>query len=237
MWAEEISVRAGDLPEFLRYFNDADTPQQSWVSGSWDFSCHILKPALARQLGEPFDKVALEIGYGGGRLLHAACRHFRHVIGVDVHGQAAMVRTLLEQQGVSNFELHQTDGRSFPVASGSVDLVYSFIVLQHLPSMDALERNLQETRRVLRSEGAAILYFGYLPSRPWRWHGVRDLAAHQPARTREVTLRLTMPSARRLLGRAGFRTLQMRRSTKRPWREDYGGQFYAVLGLQASGRG
>ena len=228
-WVAEVDARAHDLKAFLQYFNDAETPEQSWQSGCWDFSCHILKPKLVQLLGPPFEKTALEIGYGGGRLLHAACRHFRRAIGVDVHGHRELVASLLAARGITNAELHQTDGRLLPLGDAEVDCVYSFIVLQHLATLDVLRQNLVEVRRVLRPGGAAILYFGYLSGQSWWRLGFQDLTTRTLERTRDVTLRLTMPCARRLLAGLGLRVHELRRSHKRPWRTDYGGQFYAIV--------
>ena len=228
-WVEAVSVRSGDLLEFFRYFNNTQSPQQTWMAGCWDFSYHILKPAALLRLGPPFEKTALEIGYGSGRLLHAACRYFQQAIGVDIHGNQALVRSLLREQGVSNFELHQTDGLSFPLAAESIDFVYSFIVLQHLATLEALAQNLAEVRRVLKPGGVGVLYFGYLSAlRGWR-RGYLDLLAQPKLPTQELTLRLTMRTAKRLLATAGLRVIEMRRSHKTPWSTKYGVQFYAVL--------
>ena len=65
-WAAEVSARSDSLHDFLRFFDDADNPEQSWMSGFWDFAYHILKPKGISLLGAPFEKTALEIGYGGG---------------------------------------------------------------------------------------------------------------------------------------------------------------------------
>lgn len=228
-WSGEISNRANDVLEFLKYFDDAASPDEAWTRGIWDFSHHILKPELLPLLGAPFDKDALEIGYGGGRLIQASCRFFRKVIGIDIHAHKEMVGELLHRQGVENFELHQTDGLSFPLADQSVDFAYSFIVLQHLPTIAALEANLADLHRVMRPGAVGILYFGYLRRGLWRWRNFVDMSTCRPDAAREVTLRLTVSFARRLIHRAGFVVLRAGRCRKQPWRLDHGGQFYIML--------
>ena len=151
------------------------------------------------------------------------------MIGVDVHGFQELVRSLLEVKGVSNFQLHQTDGLSIPLGDSSIDFVYSFIVLQHLPTVEALRRNLVEVYRVMHPSAVAILYFGYLPSGFWHRKAFSDLTTRPTPNIREVTLRLTMPYARSLLNDTGFHILEIKRSHKKPWRSEHGGQFYAML--------
>ena len=92
---------------------------------------------------------------GGGRLLQAACRYFQQGIGVDVHGHQELVNSLLEARGVTNVQLHQTDGRSIPLGEAEVDFIYSFIVYQHLADVEALRQNLREAARVPRSDTVA----------------------------------------------------------------------------------
>ncbi|TMK26818.1 MAG: class I SAM-dependent methyltransferase, partial [Actinobacteria bacterium] len=133
--------------------------------GYWDFALHILTPGVARRIADPGSLTALEIGYGGGRLLNAAASFFGRAIGIDVHDEAESVSALLADCGRRNVELHQTDGRGIPLPDETIDFVYSFIVLQHLPSLDAFRRYVEETHRVLRPGGIAQLYFGKLAGR------------------------------------------------------------------------
>lgn len=145
---------------FQNWFNRSQNVEQSIVRGYWDFSQHILTPTVCAHLTTPESKTVLEIGYGGGRILNAACSFFQQAIGIDVHDHQQAVTTFLESQGRSNFTLHRTGGRTIDVASGSIDLVYSFIVLQHLPTIEVLINYVEESYRCLRAGGIAQLYFG-----------------------------------------------------------------------------
>jgi SAM-dependent methyltransferase len=150
-----------DLPEseFFRWFNDSPDVESAFAHGTWDFAVYVAAP-VAPFLHQPYDRVALEIGYGGGRLLLPACRAFRHVVGVDVHDRTALVSEALQARGISNFSLHIGDGRHLPVDDESVDVVYSFIVFQHLERVEIARSYLRESHRVLRSGGVAALYVG-----------------------------------------------------------------------------
>lgn len=227
LWREETASHAGDLQDFLSWFDAAASPDESAQSGWWDFTGHILRPPVIKHLGEPFQKTALEIGYGGGRLLLPACHYFRHVIGVDIHQFKERVADLIRQQGRTNFTLYQTDGLTLPVEAESVDFVYSYIVLQHLPLLATLQNYLVEVYRVLKPEAVAILYMGYLEGQ-FR-QSYLDLSSKAVKSRREITLRLTLPLGRRLFKQTGFRIVEMQRASKRPWLDSYGNQFYAII--------
>ncbi len=144
---------------FFTWFDSAENTDAAFVRGQWDFMVHIGLP-LSKYISNPEDKTVLEIGHGGGRILLAACRSFKKAIGVDVHNNNKLVEGELRSRGVSNFELFETDGSTIPVEDSTIDVVYSFIVLQHIEKIDVFKRYLEETCRVLKSEGVAVLYFG-----------------------------------------------------------------------------
>ena len=168
-WRQTIaSVREKDGDRaFLNWsgfdeFRDLDTAH---LRGAWDFSCQVLSP-LAPFLTVPEDRDILEIGYGGGRLLGAAARHFRTAIGLDVHPCGAVVKRHLAERGARNLLLLQGDGSSIPLRDATMDCAYSFIVLQHLAHLSLLTAYFRETFRVLRPGGVALLYFGRYS---WHW--------------------------------------------------------------------
>ncbi len=162
---EEIAQAAREgTDQFFGWFDNTEGEESSFIRGSWDFAWHIAQPA-APHLARPEDKTALEIGHGGGRILAAACRHFKHVIGVDVHECNDQVSVVLQEQGIRNAQLLVSDGTTIPVPSASVDCVYSFIVLQHVERFAVFQAYLRETFRVLKPGGVAVLYFG----RSYRW--------------------------------------------------------------------
>ena len=228
-WSNEIAGRSEDLLDFFRYFDDAESLSEVWMRGNWDFAHYILKPSVLPYLNNPYEKRVLEIGYGGGRLLQAACRYFGSGVGVDVHGNASLVREAIESLDVSNFELFQTDGLSMPMDDSSIDFAYSFIVLQHLPTLQSLRAVLQELRRVIRPDGIGILYFGYLRSGLFKRTRFEEAIRSKTPDVRDVTLRLTMPFARKLISQTGYDVHEMGRSQKDPWNPAHGGQFYVVL--------
>ena len=89
---------------FFRWFDHAEDIESSFIRGSWDFMLHIARP-LAPLLARPQQRVALEIGHGGGRILAAASRCFQTVIGVDIHDENDKVHAVLRARGVTNARL------------------------------------------------------------------------------------------------------------------------------------
>jgi SAM-dependent methyltransferase len=192
--------------------------------GHWDFAVHVLTPEVCARIERPYELTALEIGYGGGRLLNAACDFFGDVVGVDVHEEEDEVRRFLAARGRTNFRLLRGPGDALPVEDASVDFVYSFIVLQHLPSAATFRRYLEETARVLRPGGVAQLYYGRLAS-PFG-HVERP-----DAPVNDVSLLVGWWTARRLARGAGLRVVGSGRSFRNV-PDDYplrGGQAYLTL--------
>jgi SAM-dependent methyltransferase len=145
---------------FHKWFNKTENAQHALVDGYWDFAVHILTPKVCEYIHVPTDCTVLEIGYGGGRLLNAACSFFKEVIGIDIHEEQETVNAFLRNQGKTNFTLLKTSGSTIEVDSNSLDFVYSFIVLQHLPDFSSFQSYFQETYRCLKRGGVAQLYFG-----------------------------------------------------------------------------
>ena len=226
-WRENISAHGEDDASFLSYFDTASGVEEAFMQGQWDFAHHLLKPTVIPLIGEPFEATALEIGFGGGRLLAASSRYFKQVYGVDIHDEFERVEDLLRQRGVENATLLRGDGRTLPVEDQSIDFVYSFIVLQHLPSIDVLQTYLAEVKRVLRPGRPACLYVGHLG---WNWRGIRhaDCATHEVASSRENTLLLRPRQSERLFRQAGLTCVELGRARKKPWRTDLGNQHYII---------
>jgi len=148
------------INSFQSWFDKSTNIHQSTLRGYWDVTYHILTPVVCDYLNKPEDKIALEIGYGGGRLLNAMCSYFKKVIGIDIHDEQQTVKKFLETRGKSNFQLIKTSGNSIGVKTNSIDFIYSFIVFQHLPTFGVLTTYLQEVYRCLKLKGIAQLYYG-----------------------------------------------------------------------------
>jgi SAM-dependent methyltransferase len=97
----------------------------------------------------------LDFGCGPGRITKQLASDFEHVIGIDV--SESMLSTARELVTDENVEFKLTDGSSIPVEDGSLDAVFSLLVLLHLDGEPAISNMIRETARVLREDGTALL--------------------------------------------------------------------------------
>ena len=65
---------------FWDWFDQSNSKDTSFIRGSWDFSFHIAN-RIAKYIRNPESKISLDYGHGGGRMLDAACRHFKFSYG------------------------------------------------------------------------------------------------------------------------------------------------------------
>jgi len=218
--------------------------ENSFLKGQCDFFVFILMPIL-QDLRDIKSKVALEIGYGGGRLLFPATRIFKKVIGIDIHDNGQTVERELKRRGANNFILIKNNGKNIPLDNKSVDFVYSFIVLQHVESINIFNSYLKETYRVLRKGGYAILFFGRLyslsqgkSSKILYWlDGLLEKIDPREyreirARVNCVNLKISLDYAKKQANKLGFSLIKTGISKKDPDLERYGGQYFILLKKQ-----
>lgn len=103
----------------------------------------------------------LEIGSGIGRMTAGLSRKCAAVIATDV--DAAFLErcreTVAEFGEVMNLRTaHIADGRTIPVADQSVDIVFSYITLQHCKNDDAIALT-KEALRVVKPGGRVVLNY------------------------------------------------------------------------------
>lgn len=97
------------------------------------------------------DAVTLHIGSGLGRVEYHLHDRVRRCYGVDLSG--SMVKRARHLVTFPNVEFRVNDGSSLSeFGDGSFDLIYSFLVFQHLPR-DQFRRYVAEARAKLTSGG------------------------------------------------------------------------------------
>jgi SAM-dependent methyltransferase len=116
----------------------------------------------------------VELGSGVGRMTRHFAQRAGHVIAADVSEE--MLRharaNLAELDNVEYLEV--TGDGEIPIPDSSVDAVFSYITLQHVPTASAQERYFAESVRILRPGGWAFLQF----RRSGVLSGLLDSAAH-----------------------------------------------------------
>jgi SAM-dependent methyltransferase len=105
-------------------------------------------------LGQKWSRI-LDFGCGAGRLSQALADYADEVVGVDVSPPMLEMARRLDVDGRCRFVLNETSDLA-AFETDSFDLVYSELVLQHLPA-PVIDGYLAEFVRVLRPGGVALL--------------------------------------------------------------------------------
>jgi SAM-dependent methyltransferase len=152
-----------------RFWNKAATENPSWYiatrskgedeaffeSGTREVDLFLAQASLA--LG-PKDTV-LEIGSGAGRMTKRLAELSDRVIATDVSGNmlALARKNLAGRTNVTYVEL--TGDGDLPIDTGTVDAVFSYITMQHVPTAKAQELYFAEAIRVTRLGGWVLIQF------------------------------------------------------------------------------
>ncbi len=157
---DDWNQRAREDARFFIASAHADTEEAFRASGAKDLDALVLDG-----IELPPTSSALEIGCGVGRLLVPLAARVAHVGGVDISD--VMIRKARKFcGGHRNITARTTKGDLAGFADGSLDLVFSFIVFQHIPDRTAIRRYVEEAARVLRPGG---VFRFQVDGRRWRW--------------------------------------------------------------------
>jgi SAM-dependent methyltransferase len=129
-------------------------PEEFLATGETEVAAML---EVAARLGLPARRErALDFGCGPGRLTRALAARFRKAVGVDIaQGMVETARRLNDDVPNATFVRNgRPDLRLFE--AGSFDLVYSNIVLQHLPRRALVEAYVREFLRVARPDGVVV---------------------------------------------------------------------------------
>lgn len=130
-------------------------------SGENDY-CTLVAPIL-KQIGfDPAGKNMLELGCGAGRMSRSFATRFKTVVAVDISSEM-LKRGQQLIPDAPNIVWQQGNGFDFAnVPNESTDLVFSYLVLQHLPTEQLVSKYVSEIVRVLRTGGVFLLQFNSL---------------------------------------------------------------------------
>ncbi|AZI58608.1 class I SAM-dependent methyltransferase [Nakamurella antarctica] len=99
----------------------------------------------------------LEIGCGAGRMTARLAQLYGRVIALDV-SQEMLDRAAVAMADLDNVTYVLGNGSDLAgVDDSSVDVVFSYIVLQHVPTVEGQLSYFRETRRVLKPGGKAAI--------------------------------------------------------------------------------
>ncbi len=153
IWNDFVK-QSGDDIYTNRYIHKSESKEAHYREGYWAFSYYILNPVL--KLGISPESTVLEIGCGLGRLVIPASYYFTKCFGIDISEEVIFkAQERVDKLKISNIKLLPCDGQNIPLEDKSVNFVYSFLVLMHIPSKKMVRHYIKEIYRVLKPEGLA----------------------------------------------------------------------------------
>ena len=159
---------------------------------------HVM--STAERLGRPARRGrALDFGCGVGRLTRALGSRFDQAVGVDISSEmVSQARWLNGAFPTCDFRVSAADLAA--LETGSFDFVYSSIALQHVPTVEEIDRYLSEFLRVTRSDGLVVFGIPCHVRFPW---------SLQPRRRAYALLRRLGVSERWMLRRTPLTPMRM----------------------------
>lgn len=127
-------------------------------SGEEDY-LRLIHPILQKLQFDPADKSMAELGCGVGRMTRSFARHFRFVTAVDISAEMQS-RAKEYLRSFSNIRWVLSNGETLSgIEDASVDFVFSYLVLQHMPTKEVVSSSIREMMRILRPDGAFLFQF------------------------------------------------------------------------------
>ena len=161
---------------------------------------------MVARFARPTDAV-LDIGCGIGRIEKYLAPRVREMWAVDISGEM-IARAERRLAGLANVHLREVGNTEFLSAfeDSRFDVVFSFLVLQHLAREDAF-LYLRDAFRVLRPGGTLVTQFPNLlsPAYTKAFVAQAEVSPRSPGRVRIYT----EPEVRHLLGMLGYEILEL----------------------------
>jgi SAM-dependent methyltransferase len=149
----------GDLDPYWSILTEPGTKHGNWdiakffATGTDEISGLM---SAAEKLDLPRQRRwALDFGCGVGRLTRALGPLFENVVGIDI--SESMLRRAIALNPQKNCQFVHNGSDSLPFPSDKFDLIYTALVLQHVPSQESIRRYIAEFVRVLKVGGLLVM--------------------------------------------------------------------------------
>lgn len=160
----------GDMDPFFAVLSDPNKRFNRWdVEEFFLTGFKEIKSIMdyCKVLGYPAGTAnALDFGCGVGRLTRALSEYFDEVIGIDIaESMVAKASNLNEDYTNCKFKVNLKDDlRIF--SDNYFDMIYTNIVLQHMPTKKIIKNYLSEFIRILKKDGILVFQLpSYIPIR------------------------------------------------------------------------
>jgi ubiquinone/menaquinone biosynthesis C-methylase UbiE len=144
--------------------------QSFFESGEQDY-VRLVLPILQKLQFDSSSKSIAELGCGAGRMTRSFAQRFLSVFAVDI--SAEMQSRAKRYLGpFSNIRWVLSDGATLPeINDNSVDFVFSYLVLQHMPTKKLVFSSIVEMMRILRPGGVFLFQFNGSKQPTMNWKG------------------------------------------------------------------
>ncbi len=160
-------------------FSDKDVSndeEKYQASGREDVKKYVLEDELLKDfLENAKSKSCLEFGCGNGRMTQFLADIFGSVYALDI--SAGMIKSAKKRlKSIDNITyLVEDKDKRIDLNSQSIDFIFSFIVLQHLPSKEMVRDALKEFYRILKNDGMIKIQIRGVPAyggfmRYFKWY-------------------------------------------------------------------
>ncbi len=147
----------------------SDTEEKFRLSGQEDIQKLFITDPIISGVIERGNAVAVEIGCGTGRLSEFIAPHVERLYAFDISEE--MIRQAQERlRSQENIVFMATDGMHYPMADSTADTVFSYIVFQHMPTVEVIKENVGEISRVLKTGGVAKIQLRGVPTSKKNWY-------------------------------------------------------------------
>lgn len=158
----------GHLDPYWAILSRPGTKFRKWDTAEFFATGEVEISTLMNKLGAfglPVErKLALDFGCGVGRLTHALSRYFDRCLGIDISQSMIRQAEQLCASSSCEFLLHCSDALPFP--DGYFDLIYTALVLQHVPQQKTIRTYISEFCRTLKPGGILVMQLpSYVPIR------------------------------------------------------------------------
>ena len=139
-------------------------------SGEKDY-LRVVQPILRKLQFDPANNSMVELGCGAGRMTRSFAQRFQSVTAVDISAEMQS-RAKEYLQSFSNVRWVLSNGETLScVESASVDFVFSYLVLQHMPDKEIVCVSIREMMRILKPGGAFLFQFNGSDQPTMNWKG------------------------------------------------------------------
>ena len=163
--------RARKNPYFYIASWRKDWDEESFFSSGQEDYRRLVSPVLERHEFAPRGKTMLELGCGAGRMSRSFAAEFDRVLAFDVSAEM-LNRAQALNPDFENITWVEGNGYDMKnIADGSVQFVFSYLVMQHLPNEVLVRSYISEILRILTVDGLCLFQFNGTAEKYMNWKG------------------------------------------------------------------